>query len=77
MPPRIDQTRIDEILGGDPLLLPSEAAAKLRVSEEMLARYARAGRVPSIRVAALGDRRYRTSVITRLAEDGIPAAGGP
>jgi hypothetical protein len=73
MPSRVDLNRVNEILGGDPLLTPPEAAAQLGISEDELYGHACAGRVPCLQPGGPGSwRRYRTSVITRLAAEGIP-----
>jgi hypothetical protein len=73
MPGRIDQALVDELLGGDPLLLPDEAAGLLGIDVDDLTDRARAGEIPCVQVTpdavkARGARRYRTSVITALAE---------
>ena len=74
---RIDQALIDEILGGDPLLLPEEAAGLLGIDVWDLTARAHTGQIPAIQIVpdngdARGTRRYRTSVITALAEKRNP-----
>ena len=67
MPATIDMNLVNEILDGDPVLLPEEAAAQLGVSENVLYERAVAGTVPSIQPGGPnGPRRYRQSAITRL-----------
>lgn len=68
MPPRVDYALVEEILGGDPLLLPEEAAAQLGVDEDDLTVQAQAGMIESVQVIpdserGRGVRRYRQSVI--------------
>lgn len=60
---RIDQALVDDILGGDPLLTPAEAAAILGVDEMELTDMG----IPAVRLASAKTRRYRTSAITRVA----------
>lgn len=79
MPGRVDYTLIEEILGGDPLLLPEEAAAQLGIDEGDLTTRARAGLIASVQVVpdsirGKGVRRYRQSVITALAAAPLPPA---
>jgi hypothetical protein len=63
-PTQIDQRLVDEILGGDPLLKPGEAAAELGLTAREL--WGRSqpdtGDIAAI-LLPLGHRRYRRSVI--------------
>jgi predicted site-specific integrase-resolvase len=75
MPGQLDPELIADVLGGDQVLTPEEAAAQLGVAVDVLEDEARAGRVPSIQLMPRGGiRRYRASDITRLAATGIPPA---
>jgi hypothetical protein len=75
MTPRVDLNLVNEILGGDPLLTPPEAAKALGITEDELYGHAVAARVPHLQPGGPGSwRRYRQSVIARLAEQGIPDA---
>lgn len=56
-------TRLDD----DPLLTPGEVAAILRVDPKTVTRWAKAGRVSSIRTPG-GHRRFRESEIRALLE---------
>lgn len=68
MPGRIDQGLLDDILGGDPLLLPSEAAALLGVDAMELYDLTVRGTVPAIQPGGpKAQHRYRTSDIDQLA----------
>jgi hypothetical protein len=76
MPGCVDRALIEEILGGDPVLTPAEAAAQLGIDEDEVLVRARAGVLGSVQVIpdtlhARGVRRFRQSVITAcLAETG-------
>jgi len=59
--PNFDEDLIVDVLGGDLLMTPAEAAAALRVDVLELAEMD----ITAVRVA--GTVRYRTSVITALA----------
>ena len=72
MAPRVDLTLVAEVLDGDPLLLPEEAAAQLGIDEDDLTIRAQAGLIASVQVMpdsekGRGVRRYRQSVITEAA----------
>jgi hypothetical protein len=63
-----DMEVVNEVLDGDPLLLPQEACELLGLTEPQLLRKALRGEIPSIQLFGSGyPRRYRTSVITALA----------
>lgn len=49
----------------EPLLLPSEVAALFRVDPKTVTRWAKSGRLESIRTLG-GHRRYRESVVREL-----------
>jgi excisionase family DNA binding protein len=51
------------------MLMPSETARMFGVAEQTLARWARAGKVPSIKTPG-GHRRYREAEIRALLEAG-------
>jgi excisionase family DNA binding protein len=68
MPGQFDPDLIADLIGGDPLLTPVEAAQVLGVDEMELYELTVAGKVPSIQPG--GPRthhRYRASVIDRFA----------
>jgi excisionase family DNA binding protein len=54
----------------EPLLTPAEVASMFRVDPKTVTRWARAGKITSIRTLG-GHRRYRESEIRHLL-DGIP-----
>jgi excisionase family DNA binding protein len=56
-----------DALGGDPLLTPAEVASLFRVSTKTLNRWARDGRIGSIRTLG-GHRRYHESEVRALLE---------
>jgi excisionase family DNA binding protein len=56
----------------DPLLKPGEVAEVMRVDPKTVTRWAKAGRVPSVRTPG-GHHRFRTSLIKRLLDDGFDA----
>jgi excisionase family DNA binding protein len=65
---RLDPELVADLIGGDPLLTPGEAATALGVDEMELYELTAAGKVPSIQPG--GPRthhRYRTSVIGQFA----------
>jgi excisionase family DNA binding protein len=51
----------------DKLLHPGEVARKLGVDPKTLSRWAKAGKIPSIRTLG-GHRRYRESVVNAILE---------
>jgi excisionase family DNA binding protein len=51
------------------LLTPSETAERFRVDVKTLSRWAKAGRIPSIRTIG-GHRRYRLADVQRLLQAG-------
>lgn len=55
----------------EPLLTPSEVAALFRVDPKTVTRWARAGRLRSIRTMG-GHRRYKESEVRKLLEPEIP-----
>jgi excisionase family DNA binding protein len=62
----------------EPLLTPSEVAALFRVDPKTVTRWAKAGKLTSIRTLG-GHRRYRESEVrallsgnTRLIDEGVP-----
>jgi excisionase family DNA binding protein len=56
-----------DALGGDPLLTPAEVASLFRVDPKTVNRWAKAGRIRSIRTLG-GHRRYRESEVRALME---------
>jgi excisionase family DNA binding protein len=56
-----------DALGGDPLLTPAEVASLFRVDPKTVNRWAKAGRIRSIRTLG-GHRRYRESEVRALLE---------
>ena len=56
------------------LLTPSEVAKLFRVDPKTLTRWAKAGKLSSIRTLG-GHRRYRTAEVHALLEGREPAAG--
>lgn len=64
----VNQALVDEILGGDPLLTPAEAAAELGITTDVLRHR---HDIPAIRLP-LGHNRYRTSAIAaaKARQDG-------
>lgn len=78
---RVDLARVAEVLDGDPLLTPVEAADELGIYVEELAALTAAGLIAYIQPCpdsprahgnAKGIRRYRTSVIAALKTAGVP-----
>jgi predicted site-specific integrase-resolvase len=53
----------------DPLLLAEEVGALFRVDPKSVGRWAKAGKIPSIRTPG-GHRRYRQSEVYALLEGG-------
>ena len=53
--------------GGEPLLTPGEVAALFRVDPKTVTRWAKAGKLTSIRTLG-GHRRYRESEVRLLLE---------
>ncbi len=51
----------------DPLLMPREVAAMLRVSVKTVTRWAKSGRLTAVRTLG-GHRRYRASEVRRAVE---------
>jgi excisionase family DNA binding protein len=58
----------------EPLLTPAEVAALFRVDPKTVTRWARSGKVPSIRTAG-GHRRYRESTIRAMLNAPEPESG--
>ena len=56
----------------EPLLTPSEVATLFRVDPKTVTRWAKAGKLASIRTLG-GHRRYRESEVKELLGDVIPA----
>ena len=56
--------------GGERLLTPAEVAAMFRVDPKTVTRWAKAGKLSSIRTLG-GHRRYRESEIKGLLQDSI------
>jgi excisionase family DNA binding protein len=68
MAEQFDPKLVAEIIGGDPLLTPAEAAKVLGMDEMQLYELTAAGKVPSIQPGGKGTHhRYRTSAITQFA----------
>ena len=68
MAEQFDPALVADIIGGDPLLTPAEAAQALGIDEMELYELTAAGKVPSIQPGGKGTHhRYRTSVITQFA----------
>ena len=59
----------------EPLLTPAEVAAMFRVDPKTVTRWAKAGKLTSIRTLG-GHRRYRESEVRSLL-GGIPQQAGP
>jgi hypothetical protein len=57
----IDRALVEEITGGDPLLIPHEAAGMLGLTVKQLGDLAAAKQIPSIQAGKFAQRRYRTS----------------
>ena len=55
----------DIIAAGDDFMTPGEVAAAFRVDPKTVTRWARSGKLPSIRTLG-GHRRYRASVVRAL-----------
>ena len=58
--------------GPDELLTPAEVAALFRVDPKTVTRWAKAGKLTSIRTLG-GHRRYRAAEVRALLGDTIPA----
>lgn len=58
------------------LLTPSEVAALFRVDPKTVTRWAKAGKLSSIRTLG-GHRRYRASEVTALLSEVSPASAFP
>lgn len=56
-----------DLLNGDPLLTPAEVAAMFRVTPVTVTRWARSGRIGSVRTLG-GHRRFRESEVRALLE---------
>lgn len=56
----------------DPLLLPSEAAVRLRVSPETVRRWIRLNQIPSVPIGPHKLPRVRASVVAKLLSGGTP-----
>jgi excisionase family DNA binding protein len=56
----------------EPLLTPAEVATMFRVDPKTVTRWAKAGKLTSIRTLG-GHRRYRESEVRALLGTGIPA----
>lgn len=59
--------------GDDPLLTPAEVAAMFRVDPKTVTRWAKAGKLSSLRTLG-GHRRYRENEVRRLLD--LPADPG-
>ncbi|QVQ51328.1 helix-turn-helix domain-containing protein [Spiractinospora alimapuensis] len=59
----------------EPLLTPAEVAAMFRVDPKTVTRWAKAGKLTSIRTLG-GHRRYRETEVRALLTGGSPAGGG-
>lgn len=57
----------------DALLTPAEVAKKFRVDPKTVTRWAKAGKLTSIRTLG-GHRRYRAAEVNKLLEGGGPTA---
>lgn len=74
--------RATEAISANPLLTPSEVAAAFRVDPKTVTRWAKAGKLSSIRTLG-GHRRYLETEIRAMLEeqppflDEIAATGGP
>lgn len=55
----------------EPLLTPAEVAAMFRVDPKTVTRWAKAGKLTSIRTLG-GHRRYRESEVRALLQQGVP-----
>jgi excisionase family DNA binding protein len=60
----------------EPLLTPAEVAAMFRVDPKTVTRWARAGKLSSIRTLG-GHRRYRESEVRALLQGQIPPGTTP
>jgi excisionase family DNA binding protein len=60
-------SRPDDLLGGDRLLMPAEVARMFRVDAKTVTRWAKAGRIGSIRTLG-GHRRFWESEVRALLE---------
>lgn len=71
MPGRFDRARVEDILGGDPLLTRDEAAERLGLDVSQVDRLAAAGEIPSISPGGRGprSRRFRASAIDRACKE--------
>jgi excisionase family DNA binding protein len=68
MAEQFDPELVADIIGGDPLLTPAEAAKVLGMDEMQLYELTAAGKVPSIQPGGpRTQHRYRTSVIGQFA----------
>ena len=56
------------------MLTPAEVAAKFRVDPKTVTRWAKAGRISSIRTLG-GHRRYPESEVTMLLQEGMQGRG--
>ncbi len=62
--------------GSDPLLTPAEVAQKFRVDPKTVTRWAKAGKLTSIRTLG-GHRRYLESEVNQLLRSEKAADGEP
>jgi excisionase family DNA binding protein len=60
----------------EPLLTPAEVAAMFRVDPKTVTRWAKAGKLTSIRTLG-GHRRYRASEVRALLDQGVPPQRTP
>ena len=61
-------TKVDSSRDNDELLTPSEVAKLFRVDPKTVTRWAKAGKLSSIRTLG-GHRRYRAEEVRRLLDD--------
>lgn len=60
----------DDVLGEDRLLTPGEVARIFRVDPKTVSRWARAGRLTSVRATPTSHRRFRASEVRELLNGG-------
>ena len=65
----------DQPLTPEPLLTPAEVAAMFRVDAKTVTRWAKAGKLTSIRTLG-GHRRYRAAEVRALLSGGTTGGGG-
>ena len=58
----------------DTLLTPAEVAALFRVDPKTVTRWAKAGKISSIRTLG-GHRRYRADEVRKFLDGGVPLEG--